>query len=93
MNQVQTIFAIGNIILFFASIRLMIRVIKNRNILSDYEMIGSALTFVGMLVLLYGYVLMENWISILFSIPTAILWFFASLYSFKRKNKKRIKYS
>lgn len=75
--------ALANIIFLVGTSFLFIKVIKNRRCLKDFDRIGAFLTFTGMCFSAAALFELKMWISILFSIPTVLFWFFVFIYSFK----------
>jgi len=86
--------ALANLILDFASVinfialLLMLRaVIKNRNTLRGYSIIGSFLTFASIFGFEVAYYLLGNMIGFALGWATVTFWFVAFLYSLRQKLK------
>jgi uncharacterized membrane protein len=86
--------AIANLFLDFASIinftalLLMLRaVLKNRNALRGYSIIGSFLTFLSIVGFEVAYYLLGNVIGFVFGWGTVAFWFIAFLYSLRQRLK------
>lgn len=85
MNEevVYWLFVISNLLFFIATFFLIIKIIKNRDLLKDYSPTGSTITFVAVLLTIIAFIFMENYASVLLSLTTLVLWLFASVYSIK----------
>lgn len=85
MNEeaVYWLFVISNLLFFIATFFLIIKIIKNRDLLKDYSPTGSTITFVAVLLTIIAFVFMENYASVFLSLTTLVLWLFASVYSIK----------
>jgi hypothetical protein len=87
---VDIVFDIANVAFIIGSGLLIYSINKNRNILKGFQPVGSLLTLTAMSFVQYAYVIMGNWLSFFLSLPTVILWAFASIYSirnyFRRNN-------
>jgi len=86
--------AIANLFLDFASVinftalLLMLRaVLKNRNALRGYSIIGSFLTFLSIVGFEVAYYLLGNVIGFVFGWGTVAFWFIAFLYSLRQRLK------
>ena len=82
--DINIIFTLGNLMLFIANVPLIYTVWRNREVLSDFNPIGSFMTFLGILTFNAAYIQMENWASILFSSTTVMFWGAAAFFSVKR---------
>lgn len=86
----QTLFNVSNI-LFLIGTSLLIRVVlKNRKVLNGYDWLGAVLTLMAMLTVEGAYVLLNFWVSLLFSLPTVAYWILVSVYSIRNKLKLRM---
>ena len=86
--SVAIAFDLANIVFLIGSSLLIYSINKDRNILKGFQPIGSLLTLFAMSIVQYCYVLMSNYVSFLFALPTVALWFFASIYSIRNYFKK-----
>ena len=84
----ELIFTSANVIFTIGTIVLFKKVLKNRNMLKDFDFIGSFMTTVAMALMIRGYFELDMTSSILFSIPTFSFWLFVSIYSCKYKLNK-----
>jgi len=85
---------IANLALSFAAIvnfialLLMLRaVIKNRNVLRGYSIVGSFLTFISILGFEVAYYLLDNILGFALGWATVAFWFIAFIYSLRQKLK------
>ena len=86
MNEAEIVywlFVVANSLFFVATIPLISKIIKNRNILKDYSPTGSTITFLAVFLTIIAFGVMGNFISVMLSITTLLLWLFASIYSIK----------
>lgn len=83
MNPEDT-FTLANIIFIIGTLLLFSKVIKNKDILNDFDLIGSILTSLGMFMMLAGYYKFSMFLSIIFSMPTFLFWVFVSFHRFKK---------
>ena len=73
----------------FSALLLMLRaVIKNRNVLRGYSIVGSFLTFVSMVGFEIAYYLLGNVIGFAFTWVTVVFWFIVFIYTLKQKLQK-----
>ena len=85
-------YAVANLVLDIASVvnfvalLLMLRaVIKNRNVLRGYSIIGSFLTFVSIVGFEIAYYLLGNVIGFALGWATVAFWFTAFIYSLRQR--------
>ena len=81
----QTLFNISNIFFLIGTSLLIRSVLKNRKILNGYDWLGAILTLTAMLTVEGAYVLLNFWVSLLFSLPTVVYWVLVTAYSIKNK--------
>jgi len=87
-SMIAELFLIGNIICAIGTILQITSVIKNKNILTGYNFIGSLLTFLSVLIFQLGFFAMEQYYSVLLGTITLIYWFLVTLYvGIKNANK------
>ena len=67
-------FILGNIILCFGTIILIRAVWKNRDSLKGYSGVGAFLTLLPLLIFSICYVIMGNWIALIFASVTVLYW-------------------
>ena len=90
------LFIIGNFICLIGTLLLMRRVLKNRNMLKDFDPLGSLLTFIPLVIFMVGYVLWHNGLATGFAAVTMVFWLVVSIFSIKGwltkkgKNSKNI---
>jgi hypothetical protein len=86
----ETIFTIANIIFTIGTVRLFLQVIKNRNTLKDFDLTGSVLTMVAILVMIVGFFSLGMYVSLLFILPTMAFWAFVSACGFSQYLKRAV---
>lgn len=91
MIDPQTLLNIGNIVMLLGTLLLIKAVLKNRKILKGYDVVGSLLTFGGMLSFDIFYVTIPNWFSLGIAMVTTAYWLLVIVYSIKNKLKNRTK--
>ncbi len=83
---------IGSIINFIALLWMLRAIIKNRNALRGYSIVGSFLVFISLVFFEFAYHLVGNLIGFMFGWATVAFWFIAFIYTLKQKlqgNKKQ----
>jgi hypothetical protein len=80
---------IACIINFIALLWMLRAIIKNRNALRGYSVIGSFLTFVSLVFFEFAYHLVGNVIGFAFGWATVAFWFIAFIYTLKQKLQDR----
>lgn len=78
---------IASIINFVALLWMLRAIIKNRNYLRGFSVVGSFLTFVSILGFEFAYYLLGNIIGFTISWATVTFWFIAFVYTLKQKLK------
>jgi hypothetical protein len=81
----QILFDISNIFFLIGTSLLIRSVLKNKKILNGYDWLGAVLTLIAMLIVEGAYILLNFWVSLLFSLPTVAYWFLVTVYSIKNK--------
>lgn len=81
----EILMALAQFMFLIGTSFLIMKVLKNRNSLKDFDTIGSFLTFIGMIFTAIALFELKMYVSILFSIPTVIFWGFAFIFSMKKK--------
>jgi hypothetical protein len=84
MTDFNLIMNIGNIIAFLGTCLLIKDVLKNRNALKGYSIIGSLLTFIAVSLFQAGFFMMGVWTWTI-GMVTAFYWLVAFLFSFREK--------
>jgi hypothetical protein len=74
---------------FIALLWMLRAIIKNRNVLRGYSVVGSFLTFVSIVGFELAYHLLGNTIGFILGWFTVAFWFIAFVYSFKQKLKDK----
>ena len=74
---------------FIALLWMLRAIIKNRNVLRGYSVVGSFLTFVSIVGFELAYHLLGNTIGFILGWFTVAFWFIAFVYSLKQKLKDR----
>lgn len=84
MIDFDLIMNVGNIIVFLGTLLLIKDVLKNRNMLKGYSIIGSFLTFIAISLFQVGFFMVGVWTWTIGTV-TALYWLLAFLFSFKTK--------
>ena len=87
MDTANLVLSIASIINFGALILILRAVIKNRNVLRGYSIIGSFLTFVSIVGFEVAFYLLGNVVGFVLGWATVAFWFTAFLYSFRQRLK------
>jgi hypothetical protein len=82
---------IASVINFIALLWMLRSVIKNRNVLRGYSIIGSFLTFVSIVGFEIAYYLLGNVIGFAIGWGTVAFWFIAFIYTLKQRLQKNNK--
>ncbi len=91
MALANLILDVASIINFIALIWMLRAIIKNRNVLRGYSVLGSFLTFVSLVGFELAYHLIGNTIGFAFGWVTAAFWFLAFVYALRQKMRDREK--
>lgn len=89
MDTLDALFILSNTAFVMGTALLARKVIKNRNYLNDFDMVGSCLTEVGMLTTSIILIILHQYITLILSVPTVIFWMVASIYTTKKTLKRR----
>lgn len=89
MTITELLFNIANISFLIGTILLTRKVVKNRNVLRDFDAHGSSLNVIGMIVSVIALTELKFYTTIIISLPTLIFWVIASIYSFKNNKDKK----
>lgn len=76
---------IANMLFLTGTIRLALKVIKNKSTLKDFDFSGSLLTFGGSVVMAIALFQMGVLMAFLMALPTIMFWGLAAYYSFQGK--------
>ena len=79
------IFTLANMVFAVGTLFLLYKVIKQRNMLNDFDLIGSLLTTTALILMLAGYKMLDMLGSIVFMIPTLAFWITVSIYTVQNK--------
>jgi hypothetical protein len=79
----------GNLVLAFATLLLIRTVMKNTKMLMGYDLVGAALTFVGLLFMLVGFFYASQYLSMVFVLVTVVYWGLVVLYKVINRNKSK----
>jgi hypothetical protein len=80
----------ASIVNFFALLLMLRAVIKNRNTLRGFSVLGSFLTFTSIVGFVLAYHLLGNIIGFALGWVTVTFWFLAFIYSLKQKLKGNV---
>ena len=81
----------GTLLATLAILPQMVAVIKNRDCLKGYDPLASFALSFAVILFTCGFIMMENWFSVLCEIPSIIFWFIAGIYSYKNKRNEQLK--
>ncbi|MCL2477282.1 hypothetical protein [Candidatus Bathycorpusculum sp.] len=81
----NTILDIAGIINFIALLWMLRAVIKNRNYLRGFSIVGSFLTFISIVGFEIAYYLVGNTLAFILGWATVTFWFLAFVYGLKQK--------
>jgi len=84
MTDINLMMNIGNIIVFLGTLLLIKDVLKNRNALKGYSILGSLLTFIAISLFQVGFFMMGVWTWTIGTV-TAFYWLIAFIFSFREK--------
>lgn len=85
--NIELLFSMANIMYLAGTVFLIRRVVKNRNMLKDFDPYGSLINFIGMLINIFALIGLTYYTTVLISTPTMIFWLMASIYSFKNRRR------
>ena len=92
MNGVDIALNFASIVNFIGIILLLRTVIKNRNALRGYSVIGCFLTFLAICGFQIALFLMDNMFSFLLGLTAAVFWFVAFVYSLRQTMRTTIEH-
>lgn len=84
----ELLFSSANLLYLSGTILLARKVIKNRDKLNDFDLYGSSINVVGMIVMAFALIDVRSYIAAIISVPTMLFWAIVALYSFKNRRKK-----
>jgi uncharacterized membrane protein len=87
MDTANLALSIASVINFTALLLMLRAVIKNRNMLRGYSIIGSFLTFVSIVGFEIAYYMLGNMIGFILGLATVAFWFIAFVYSLRQRLK------
>ena len=87
--MIDLLLNIGNLVCMIGTILMIKDVIKNRNILKGYSIVGSFLTFIACSLFFVSFLRLNLIISYVSSFVTVSFWFFVFIYSLKIWMKKK----
>jgi hypothetical protein len=79
------LFSLANLFYFAGTILLARKAIKNRDTLKDFDLYGSAINFVGMVVSMFALVEITSYTAAIISLPTVLFWAIVTVYSYKNR--------
>lgn len=80
----EYIFTSANVVFTIGTFLLFLKVVKNRNMLNDFDVVGSGLTAIALVLMVAGFIYISMYISVLFMLPTLAFWVFVTVYSMKK---------
>ena len=87
MDTANLALSIASIVNFVALLLMLRAVVKNRNVLRGYSIIGSFMTFLSIVGFEIAYYLLGNIIGFALGWATVAFWFMAFLYSLRQRLK------
>jgi tellurite resistance protein TehA-like permease len=81
----ELLFILANLFFLAGTILLARKVIKNRDTLKDFDLYGSTINFVGMMVMATGLMELKSYVAAIVSIPTTLFWAIVAVYSFRNR--------
>lgn len=88
----EFIFTTANVVFTIGTLKLFKMVFKNRNSLKDYDLVGSGLTTIALLLMIGGYMSNQMFVSFVFLMPTFLFWLYVSIFAYiNRKHEANIK--
>ena len=84
----ELLFSLANLFYLAGTILLARKVIKNRDALKDFDLYGSSINVVGMIVMALALLDLRSYVAAIISLPTMLFWAIAAVYSFKNRRKK-----
>ncbi len=86
----EYIIILANLVFTAGTALLFQKILKNRNVLKDFDLSGSLITAAGSLIMAVGYFEMGMFGSILSVVPTLGFWLFVSVYTFKNRSVDKV---
>jgi hypothetical protein len=83
MTIMEISFLIGNIIMLVGTLLLIRTVIKNKQLLHGYDILGSFLTFIALICFNVGYIASNQYASLCFAFITVLYWLFVVIFKIK----------
>lgn len=87
--NIELLFSLANLFYLVGTVFLTIRLVKNRDMLKDFDPYGSIINFTGMVINVLALIGLGYYITVMISMPTMIFWLIASIYSFKNRNVEK----
>lgn len=81
MIQSEYIFMYANMLFTLGTILLFKKVIADKNVLYNFDVVGSIITLFALTTMLIGYWNLQMYVAMLFSMPTWLFWLFVIIYS------------
>ena len=79
----ESTFLVANILFTCGTLLLLMKVMKNRISLHDFDLAGAILTTLALIVMIVGYYELESFSNIVFTIITLLFWAVVSIFSAK----------
>jgi apolipoprotein N-acyltransferase len=80
---------VASVVNFIALLWMLRAVIKDRNVLRGFSIVGSFLTFVSITGFVLGYYVLGNVLGFWLGWATVVFWFLVFVYTFRLKLRKR----
>lgn len=85
MNIANLVLSVASFVNFIALLPMLHAVIKNRNALRGYSIIGSFLTFVSLVGFQIAYYLLGNYVGLIVGWVSVAFWFIAFAYALRQR--------
>ncbi len=85
-KNAELLLDVANICYLSGTIFLVSRVIKNRNSLKDFNIFGSLLNFIGMVVATFALVGLGYYMTAIIAAPTMLFWMVVTIFLIPKKS-------
>ena len=83
--MINELFILANLVTLMGTTFLIRNVLKNRKISNGYSPLGSLLTMIAVSLFTVAFYLQDNFLSVIFAIPTVVFWFIVTLIVLPKK--------
>lgn len=81
----ELLFSLANLFYLAGTILLARKVIKNRDALKDFDLYGSTINVIGMIIMTSALFDLKSYVAAIISLPTMLFWAITAVYSFKNR--------